>query len=238
MAAPISFDAHGTNGVTLFDLAKQWAPLSTAETYAYTNPAISSEEIKRLVSVAIHSDYKAARDFVEYVAHSESRVTFEDEIVSRLDDPSSQNRSWAIDRIAELKTPRLARRLSQRMADPVEWIKTRAGWALTEMDGDVNMNAVLPEIISTNGEIRTVALAVAVRHGGSDSESLNRLGLQIDDVISQHGTNAFPKADRRRVKLTADRRHTLKSLLDRLKSAGIDTEMFRDRTPPPRPEFE
>lgn len=235
---PISFDAHGTNGVALFDLAKQWAPLPTPETYAYTNLAISSEEIKRLVSEAIRSDYKAARDFAEYAAHSESRVTFEDEIVSKLDDPSSQTRLWAIDRIADLKTPRLARRLSQRMTDPVEWIKTRAGWALTEMDGDVDMNAVLPAIISTNGEIRTVALAVAARHGGSDYESLDRLRHQIDEAISNHGTNAFPKAEWRRVKLTAERRLALKSLIHHLDSSGITTEMFHERKSPPWPEFE
>lgn len=236
LAAPISFDAHGTNGVTLFDLAKQWAPLSTAETYAYTNPAISSQEVKRQVSEARHYDNEATRDFVEYVAHSESREALENEISAGLDLPGAQY--WSISRIADLKTPRLSYRLSQMMSDPNEEIRTYAGWALTKLEGAIDFDAALRAVSSTNGKTRTAALAVAVRHGASDSKSLEQLQIRIDEAISHHGTNAFPAALFRRVKLTPERRLAMKPLLDRLKSTGIDTEMFRQRTPPPRPEFE
>lgn len=235
----ISFNAQGTNGLALFDLAKHWAPLPTRETYEYTNPPVSRAEVKRLVAEASAGDYDSARNFSEYVFYSASRVDLEDEISSRLDVPSEVTRRWAAGLLADLGTPRLSRRLSHCFTDPDPWIRMRAGWALAGMDGEVDFVPVLSALTSTDLQTRTAALAAAARHGDSSPAELERLRGHVENAVSRYGTNTFLRsASGRRVKLTTERRLALKPLFDRLKAAGLETDIFREPKPSPRPEFD
>jgi hypothetical protein len=240
MAAAITFDAQGTNGLALFDALRHWAPLPTGQTYAYTNAAIPADEIRRRVAEAMGPVVDGGdEEFLEYALHSASREAIEDEIAGKLGSTVPNERADAARFLGRMSASRFAPQLVPMLSDPDERARNNAGWALRRIGGPIDFAAVHSAMLSRDERTRTLAMTIVARHGDSAPQPLHEFRSQIEKAIERFGSRTFKDLSGPRVELTEERRAAIQPAIDRISSVcGTNSiACFRRRVPPVRPEF-